>query len=572
MSTISTNSFKPINVIVNGKFFSNINIYKISEHASYFSIKEISKIYNANLKWKSVNSRVIMYLNNNKIDIKANITKVIFGKKTKKISLPPLLIKNNIYIPSEILTSKEFLEISETNTVWDSLSSTLNITTSYPNISTIEYFTSLKNTQILIKIKESLSYEISKTANSITIKILNNKNVHHNYDRINVNNGVIKDIVQVAQMQSTLIIINFSQNIKFGKISNLLNPNRVLINVIHSENTSLLNSREELFNSKNKKIQQNNNNSNNKSKSEKIDLITPEQYGEAQMNGFISLDKKNIVNEEFEKILVTNFKNENIIDDSLIISDDSSIRKNIIPILSQNQQSNFTRHKKIIVLDAGHGGKDPGAIGSNGTKEKDINLEIVLELKQIFNNNNDYEVILTRKDDTFISLAERTNIANKHNADLFISIHCNANLNKNLNWFEIYFLSEKATDSQAAATAILENSVLKLEGNLGKKHTPLESMLWSMTLNEHMNESSELGSFIASEIPNKLNIRNNGVKQANFYVLRGAQMPAVLVESAFISNYDQEIKFGLKSFRVAIADSIYNGVIKYYTRKEKRTI
>ena len=166
-------------------------------------------------------------------------------------------------------------------------------------------------------------------------------------------------------------------------------------------------------------------------------------------------------------------------------------------------------------------------------------------------------------------MAERTNIANENNADLFVSVHCNANFNRDINGFEIYFLSEKATDSEAAATAALENAAIEFEGKPTKKRAMLQEMLWSMTVNEYINDSSELCSFVASETPARLKIPNRGVKQASFYVLRGAQMPAVLVESAFLSNYAEESKLNSNKFQTAVADSIYEGIVKYYARKDK---
>jgi N-acetylmuramoyl-L-alanine amidase len=198
-----------------------------------------------------------------------------------------------------------------------------------------------------------------------------------------------------------------------------------------------------------------------------------------------------------------------------------------------------------------------------------LNLDIAYELKSIFDKDYDFKVILTRKDDTFIPLAERANIANKHKADLFISIHCNTNLDRNVSGFEIYFLSEKATDSEAAATAVLENSVIELEGQPTKKHAMLQKMLWSMTMNEYMNEASELSAFISSQANGRLKIPNRGVKQASFYVLKGTQMPSVLVESDFLSNYAEEARLNTKNFRTSVANSIYEGVIRYYAKKER---
>jgi N-acetylmuramoyl-L-alanine amidase len=298
--------------------------------------------------------------------------------------------------------------------------------------------------------------------------------------------------------------------------------------------------------------------------SKQIGLAYPEKSGQAQISEVVSMVENNDNNEDIKNLPITKFENDDIIDDSYKIVDDTATTT---PTPQISKKKHY-KPKKIIVLDAGHGGKAFGAIGPNGTKEKDMNLDMVLKLKSIFDRDDDYEIVLTRKDDTLIPFDERTNIANEHNADLFISVHCNANPNRKVRGFEVYFLSENATDSEAAATANLENSVLELEGKSNKTRSLLQNMLWSMVATEHINESAELSGFIAAESSN-LKIPNRGVKQASFYVLRGAQMPAVLVESAFLSNYAEEAKLCSKKFRLAVSNAIYQGVKKYHARKAK---
>lgn len=228
------------------------------------------------------------------------------------------------------------------------------------------------------------------------------------------------------------------------------------------------------------------------------------------------------------------------------------------------------KNNKIIVLDPGHGGEDPGAIGPNGTQEKDINLKIALYLKEMLEDDG-YTVFLTRDKDVFMPLAERTKFANDRKADIFISIHCNASPKKTGtdNGFEVYFLSETATDPDAVATEKLENEVIKFE-----KQTPqltkLQKILWSMIVNEFINESSKLCSYIANEVPQRAQIANRGVKQAGFYVLRGAQMPAVLVECAFISNPYEEIKLNRSDFQRSIANGIYAGIRNYEKNRNEK--
>ncbi len=226
--------------------------------------------------------------------------------------------------------------------------------------------------------------------------------------------------------------------------------------------------------------------------------------------------------------------------------------------------------KFVIVIDPGHGGEDPGAIGPNGTLEKNVNLSIAKYLQTMLLKEN-YVVFITREDDTFIPLVERTKFANDRNADVFISIHCNAAMKRSGtdNGVEVYFLSENATDPQAVATEKLENEVIKFE-----KQTPelnkLQKILWSMVVNEFMNESSKLSTLILKEVVQRTDLANRGVKQAGFYVLRGAQMPAVLVECGFISNPYEEIKLNREDFQKAIASGIFAGIKNYEEYKNNK--
>ena len=218
---------------------------------------------------------------------------------------------------------------------------------------------------------------------------------------------------------------------------------------------------------------------------------------------------------------------------------------------------------RTIVIDPGHGGKDPGAIGPRGTKEKDVVLKIAHKLAKELHKNLKTRVILTRYHDIFLPLAERTAIANREKADLFISIHCNASLKSRTKGFEVYFLSDEASDEEAQAVANMENAVMALEEKK-EQGNELSSILWSLTMNEFMNESSEICSLISSEVDRKLRtVENRGVKQAGFTVLRGAKMPAILVEAAFISNRSGERRLKNSKFQKNLVESVCVGVEKY---------
>ncbi|MBN2461176.1 MAG: N-acetylmuramoyl-L-alanine amidase [Candidatus Cloacimonetes bacterium] len=216
-----------------------------------------------------------------------------------------------------------------------------------------------------------------------------------------------------------------------------------------------------------------------------------------------------------------------------------------------------------IVIDPGHGGKDPGAVGfSKENYEKDIVLRIALYLKKLLREKTDLDVVLTRESDDFVSLQERTQLANRANADLFVSLHCNANLSNKVNGIEVYYLSTAITDEDRAAEALENSVVYDFEGGeeAVKRYDDLAFILADMAQNEQLVESYELSSILQNNLVSSVDCRNNGVRQANFYVLRGAYMPAVLVELGYLTNKEEEKKLINESYQDKLAQAIYHGI------------
>jgi N-acetylmuramoyl-L-alanine amidase len=219
-----------------------------------------------------------------------------------------------------------------------------------------------------------------------------------------------------------------------------------------------------------------------------------------------------------------------------------------------------------IVIDPGHGGKDPGAIGSRGTAEKDINLWMANELADALRAKN-FEVLLTRTDDSFIPLAARSALANRYKADLFISVHCNASISAKLNGFEVYFLSEKASNPHAEAVARLENAALEFEGK--KPSNEVQVVLQSLMKNANINRAAQLGAIIDRQVARQLSQADLGVKQAAFYVLRGAQMPAVLIELGFLSNRKEERLLESPAHRRRLVRAIETSILEYDRKQQE---
>jgi len=224
---------------------------------------------------------------------------------------------------------------------------------------------------------------------------------------------------------------------------------------------------------------------------------------------------------------------------------------------------------KTIVLDPGHGGKDAGAMGRRlHIKEKNMALSLALKIREVLEKEG-MRIIMTRSDDTFISLERRAEIANRSGADLFVSVHINASRSRSMRGFECYFLSN-ATDDNARALEAFENATLKLgEGARAERSRQLDKTLWDLTLTENRLESAELANHICDSVEESLAIGNRGVRSARFYVLKYTNIPAVLVEAGYISNRYEEIKIKDTNFLDRIAEAIAGGILEYKKEYER---
>jgi len=223
-----------------------------------------------------------------------------------------------------------------------------------------------------------------------------------------------------------------------------------------------------------------------------------------------------------------------------------------------------------VVLDAGHGGKDPGSQGKYGTKEKDVVLDITKRVGRLLEKNAGIKVVYTRDEDVWVPIIDRTKMANDTNGKLFISVHANSNPNRKIQGFETYLLRPGKSED-AIEVASRENAVIKLEEKTGQYDnlTGENLIMATMAQSMFMKESEDLAAIIQMELDKRLNTPNRGVKQAGFYVLIGASMPNVLVEVGFISNPAEEKKLKQAVHKQRIAESIYEGIKHFKYSREK---
>ncbi|MDR1476711.1 MAG: N-acetylmuramoyl-L-alanine amidase [Rickettsiales bacterium] len=219
-----------------------------------------------------------------------------------------------------------------------------------------------------------------------------------------------------------------------------------------------------------------------------------------------------------------------------------------------------TNRPKIIVIDPGHGGQDPGAIGKGGTKEKDIVLSMARQLRDILKRNSEYTVLMTRETDIFIPLRERAEFAEKRNASLFVSVHADSSPKKTTKGFSVYTLSERATDEESKKIAEKENAADLLGvGTLSGYDDVTRSILGDLLQAQVKIASAELANEMVRQVSQDLLCVENPHREAPFTVLRSA-IPSVLIETGFLSNAEEEKKLKQKWYRDKLAYSLARAV------------
>jgi len=227
------------------------------------------------------------------------------------------------------------------------------------------------------------------------------------------------------------------------------------------------------------------------------------------------------------------------------------------------------KRKLRIVVDAGHGGRDMGAVGYR-IYEKNLCLRIARLVKRQLERsgklrNFPLEVVLSREDDTFIPLGERVRIANDWNADIFVSVHGNASEFPRVRGFEVYFLNAEASDADARTVARFENGA--------PSGTPIKadvlSILTDVQVTQHVAESSDLAETIFASLSRHVQANGRGVRQAPFKVLHGTKMPAALVEVGYLTNYHESQNLNKSLYLKRLANAISSGIIEYATSLKK---
>ena len=213
---------------------------------------------------------------------------------------------------------------------------------------------------------------------------------------------------------------------------------------------------------------------------------------------------------------------------------------------------------RTVVIDAGHGGRDPGT-SHYGLREKDLTLDITRRLREELTASG-FSVAMTRDQDEFISLHRRPSVANRLQADLFVSVHVNANRRRHIEGVEVYYPRESVIDPSGALPPVVDSS--EVDGLT----TPLRQVLWDLVLSQSRRQSATIARHICRAMQSRLGVRCLGIHGARFVVLREAWMPSVLVEVGYLTNRKEAQQIGRSSYRQAIAKAIAEGLVSYVSQ------
>ena len=229
--------------------------------------------------------------------------------------------------------------------------------------------------------------------------------------------------------------------------------------------------------------------------------------------------------------------------------------------------------KPLIVLDPGHGGVDPGAIGAGGTREKHIVLSAAREFRSMLEKTGRYRVKMTRERDVFIPLRDRVAFAREVNADLFISIHADSIRSSRVRGLSVYTLSERASDQESAELAERENKADLIVGIDLTETTPeITNILIDLAQRETMNQSARFAAVLVKELGRETRLLRNTHRFAGFRVLKAPDVPSVLVELGFLSNRRDERDLRKKSYRLTLARALVRAVDRYFARVEQAVL
>lgn len=502
----------------NGAYVGKIGTYTLN-NTLYLDASKSARLMGGKIYWYPVSGKLMMQNKGNKIVFFMKSDSVMLNDTSVSLANPLIVRGGKAFLAINFFISKHFARAFgfklEYNPAIGVLAAQQKI-----NISSINYYSYKDKTRLVVYLEEPLEYQTSQKENNVFSVTVPNGVVEAE-DKINISDGVLTSVDVFQENKMARIVFTPGDN--FGKVSSfkLSGPDRLVFDIEKSA----------------KPISQSIN-------GPAVPGLEPPAEAPGAGIKVIAPDAPALstgpASEDYPSGAGVNIPDKFILDKG---------------------------GRKRIVIDAGHGGKDPGGRRAFGLREKEINLLMAKELHNILKDEDIFDVLMTRTSDVFIPLNERSDIANNYKADIFISIHANASRDRREKGFEVYFMSENASDPWAAEVADYENSVVGLEDG-GEPSDASAMLLHSLARNEYVNEGSQLAGLISKELEKSTPFVNRGVKQAAFYVLRGTYTPGVLVELGFMTNSKDQKDMNDKKVRARTANAVYKGIMKYAQMKK----
>jgi len=532
-----------IQVTVAGRESRSMDAYRIGA-VYYLSASQAATLYQAQSYWKPMSETAMLSLRGQRVEMKAESDKARIGERSVALAHPMIVRTGQPFVPIDLFTTEEFAEASGYETRFHPESKVMTVERRI-TVGPVQWFSFGDRSQVVIPLRAGMNYTASKRGRSgVRVEIPFGR--ADASARMSIGDGVLHALELDQQPsfnpKAVRVTIELEPGVEFWEKVEQEQPRRLVLNFFKSRKAL------EAFRNGTPTPVTSAPSRNMRSGTAGEENGLPAAKAGAQDRP--GLDSGLRRNDKAAPAVVTTPAA------SPVVSEENA------PAPTPPASS----RKRRIVVDAGHGGKDKGTTGIHRIFEKDINLLVARDLAQKLRDSGKFEVLMTRTEDTFVPLGRRSKMANDFQADLFISLHCNNTNHRGERGFEIYFLSEKASDPESQRVADVENAVLALEGKSAEQETAA-MLLQAMAKTEFMNDAAELAGLMTKELPRKVDLKDRGVKQAAFYVLRGTNAPAVLVEMGFLSNSGDEARLATKKFRKRLVEGLYEGIFDFAKRR-----
>lgn len=516
----------------NGKYVGKVETYSYGG-VVYFDAARLSRYLGGKIYWYPVSGKLVFQLKGKKVQASVKSDEVLFDKESAMVRAPVIVRGGKSFLSKDFFLSPNFHSCFGFSLRYDEGAGSLEVVEKM-NVASYNYFSHKDKTRLVLYLNEPLDYQTYQKSNGLLLLVVNGGTVAAP-ERITVEDGVVKEIDMTQDNKALRIGVAMGENAGGFNAFKLTGPDRIVLDVLAKGPSQAA-----------------------APAAAGADTPVAEQAAPEVIPPSAPAVQDKTSSPAAAPV-------PSVSAAASVIPDPSPAPAlqpaPVTPGLPDKAVIDPKARKKVVI-DAGHGGKDPGGRRISGMKEKDINLAVAKELRTLLEKEGFFDVLMVRTSDVFVPLASRSEFANRHKADIFISLHANATRRSTEHGFEIYFMSENASDPMAAEVADYENSVLDLEDE-SSRPDPAAMLLHSLARNEYLNEGSQLAAFVTREFEKHTPFKNRGVKQAAFYVLRGTYAPGILVELGFMTNPRDQKNLSSKSVQAKMARAIHLGLGKY---------